>query len=267
MTHTDPARLDPGFPRRSLPDLTGTVALITGASGTIGGGVVLRFAAAGASVALHYGRHPDAAEALAGRILADGGQATVFGADLTDESACRALVAEATGWRGRLDVLVNNAGIQPVRPLDDLTAQAWREVMDANLTSAVSCTRAAAEVMEPGSSVVHIASIEGTQPVVGHAHYSASKAALIMFARSAALEYGPRGIRVNTVSPGLIQRADLDRAWPEGVARWHAAAPLHRLGSPDDVGNACVFLASPLAAWITGHDLVVDGGVSARPTW
>lgn len=118
-----------------------------------------------------------------------------------------------------------------------------------------------------GGSIVHIASIEGSRPAVGHAHYSASKAGLIMFARSAALEYGARGIRVNTVSPGLIDRPGLDRDWPEGVARWHAAAPLRRLGCPEDIGDACVFLASPSASWITGHDLVVDGGVSAHPTW
>ncbi|NUP50237.1 MAG: SDR family oxidoreductase [Catenulispora sp.] len=257
MTRTDPA----------LPDLTGTVALVTGASGGIGAGVATRFAAAGAAVVLHHGRNRPAAEDLADRISAEGGQATVLGAELTDEAACHDLVARATAWRGRLDTLVNNAGIQPVLPLDQLTAEGWRQVLDANLTSALSCTQAAARAMIDGGSIVHIASIEGTQPAVGHAHYSASKAALIMFARSAALEYGARNIRVNCVSPGLIDRPGLDQAWPAGVARWHAAAPLRRLGRPDDVGNACVFLASPLAAWITGHNLVVDGGVGAHPTW
>jgi NAD(P)-dependent dehydrogenase (short-subunit alcohol dehydrogenase family) len=264
-------RTDPG-----LPDLTGTVALVTGASGTIGGGIATRLAAAGADVVLHHGRNHAAAIELADRIGAAGGQSaqagqtsqtTVLGADLTDEQACRDLIERAAAWRGRLDVLVNNAGIQPVRPLDQMTAVAWHEVMDANLTSAMCCTRAAADVMTAGSSVIHIASIEGSRPAVGHAHYSASKAALIMFARSAALEYGPRGIRVNTVSPGLIHRPGLEEAWPDGVARWHAAAPLRRLGRPEDVGDACVFLASTMASWISGHDLVVDAGVSARPTW
>lgn len=88
-----------------------------------------------------------------------------------------------------------------------------------------------------------------------------------MHARSAALEYGPYGIRVNSVSPGLIARPGLAEDWPEGVRRWQEAAPAGRLGRPQDVGDACVFLASPMASWITGHDLVVDGGVSARPTW
>jgi 3-oxoacyl-[acyl-carrier protein] reductase len=115
--------------------------------------------------------------------------------------------------------------------------------------------------------VTHIASIEASAPAVLHAHYSASKAAVVMHARSAALEYGPYGIRVNTVSPGLIDREGLAEAWPDGVRRWRAAAPTGRLGRPEDVGDACVFLASSLASWVTGHDLVVDGGVSARPTW
>lgn len=88
-----------------------------------------------------------------------------------------------------------------------------------------------------------------------------------MHARAAALEYGPLGIRVNTVSPGLIEREGLAEDWPEGVRRWERAAPAGRLGRPEDVGDACAFLASPLASWITGHDLVVDGGVSARPRW
>lgn len=115
-------------------------------------------------------------------------------------------------------------------------------------------------------SITHIASIEATHPAL-HAHYSASKAAVVAHARSAALEYGPYGIRVNTVSPGLIDRAGLAEAWPDGVRRWQQAVPTGRLGRPEDVGDACVFLASPMASWITGHDLVVDGGVSARPTW
>ncbi|NUR59737.1 MAG: SDR family oxidoreductase [Catenulispora sp.] len=250
-----------------MPDLTGTVVLVTGASGGIGAGVAGRFAAAGAAVVLHHHRNRTAAEDLADQISADGGSATLLGADLTDEAACHDLIVRATAWRGRLDTLINNAGIQPVLPLEQTTAADWRQILDANLTSAVCCTQAAARAMPDGGSVIHIASIEGTHPATGHAHYSASKAALIMFARSAALEYGPRGIRVNTVSPGLIHRPDLTETWPAGIARWHAAAPLHRLGHPDDIGNACVFLASPLASWITGHNLVVDGGVSTHPTW
>ncbi|GAB3873214.1 SDR family oxidoreductase [Kibdelosporangium lantanae] len=208
-------------------------------------------------MALHY--HRGAPSDLVDRITSEGGTARAFGADL---SAPHTLIEDVMAWAGRLDGLVNNAGIQPVVPLAEMSLSEWQAMLDTNLTSAFTCTQAAARVMT-GGSITHIASIEATQPALGHAHYSAAKAALVMHARNAALEYAP--IRVNTVSPGLIDHPGLD--WPAGVERWQAAAPLGRLGTPEDVGNACVFLASPMASWITGHNLVVDGGVSTRPTW
>ncbi|GAA4535913.1 SDR family NAD(P)-dependent oxidoreductase [Amycolatopsis samaneae] len=257
------------MPEAALPDLSGKVALVTGAGGGIGGAIALRFARAGAAVVLHHRRGAENAEALAGRVTAEGGRAFVVAGDLTDESACHRIVAETVAAAGRLDALVNNAGIQPVEPLATMTAESWREVIETNLTGAFLCTRAAAAVLREhgGGSVTHIASIEGLQPAPGHAHYSAGKAGLIMHARSAALEYGEHGIRVNSVSPGLIDRPGLAGDWPEGVGRWRRAAPLGRLGRGEDVGDACVFLASDMASWITGHNLVVDGGVGARPTW
>jgi 3-oxoacyl-[acyl-carrier protein] reductase len=249
-----------------LPDLAGTVTCVTGASGTIGRGIARRFAEAGSAVAVHH-RRPGAAGDVVAAIEAAGGRARAFTAELTDDRACHTLLDAVAEWGGRLDALVNNAGVQPVEALADLTAGRWREMLDATLTSAFSCTQAAARRLGDGGSVTHIASIEARQPAPGHTHYSAAKAALVMHARGAALEYGPRGIRVNTVSPGLIGRPGLEQDWPEGVERWRRAAPLGRLGTPEDVGNACVFLASPLASWITGHDLVVDGGVTTHPTW
>lgn len=247
-------------------DLSGTITCVTGASGTLGRGIARRFAEAGSAVAVHH-RRPGAADEVVEAVREAGGRARAFSADLTDDRACHALLDAVAEWGGRLDALVNNAGIQPVSPLAEVTAEEWRSMLDATLTSAFSCTQAAVRLMGEGGSVTHIASIEARQPAPGHVHYSAAKAALVMHARGAALEYGPQGIRVNTVSPGLIDRPGLAAEWPEGVERWHRAAPLGRLGTPADIGNACVFLASPLAAWITGHDLVVDGGVTARPTW
>ncbi len=252
----------------ALPDLGGTVAVVTGAAGGIGGGIAGRLSAAGADVVLHYRTGAAAAEALARELRAAGGRAVPAQADITDPDACAGLVEVAVGEFGRLDVLVNNAGVQPVQPLDGMSVADWRSVVDVNLTGTFACTQAAVAVMrESGGSIISIASIEGSQPAFSHAHYCASKAAIRMHARAAALEYGPLGIRVNTVSPGLIDRPGLAEAWPEGVQRWGAAAPLRRLGRPSDIGDACVFLASPMARWITGHDLVVDGGVSAHPTW
>jgi 3-oxoacyl-[acyl-carrier protein] reductase len=252
--------------------LEGQFALVTGASGGIGRGIALRFAEEGAAgVAVHCRTAVAAAGEVAARVRESGARSVVLQADLTDEDACRGLVREAAEWSGgRLTALVNNAGVQPAQPLDGMTAADWRAVVDTNLTSVFACTQAAAEVMREqggGGTVTHIASIEASAPAALHAHYSASKAAVVMHARSAALEYGPYGIRVNTVSPGLIDREGLTEAWPDGVRRWREAAPAGRLGRPEDVGDACVFLASSLASWITGHDLVVDGGVSARPTW
>lgn len=252
----------------SMRLLEGQVALVTGAGGGIGRGIAVRFAQEGAAVAVHCRTAVAAAREVASAVRDLGARAVVLQADLTDEDACRRLVGEAVEWGGgRLTALVNNAGVQPTRALPGMTAAQWRAVVDANLTSVFACTQAAAEVMERAGSITHIASIEASHPAPDHAHYSASKAAVVMHARAAALEYGPLGIRVNTVSPGLIDRAGLEEAWPEGVRRWQGAAPLGRLGRPEDVGDACVFLASPLASWITGQDLVVDGGVSARPTW
>jgi 3-oxoacyl-[acyl-carrier protein] reductase len=249
--------------------LEGQVALVTGAGGGIGRGIALRFAEEGAAVAVHCRTAVQAAREVAARIEDSGGRAVVLRGDLSDEDVCRRVVGEAAEWGGGLHALVNNAAVQPTQELPGMTAGDWRAVVDTNLSSVFACTQAAADVMRErdGGSVTHIASIEARQPAALHAHYSASKAAVVMHARSAALEYGHFGIRVNSVSPGLIGREGLEEAWPEGVQRWQRAVPLGRLGRAEDVGDACVFLASRLASWVTGHDLVVDGGVCARPTW
>lgn len=244
-------------------DLSGRVALVTGATGGIGRGIARRFADAGATVAVHCRADRAAAEELA-ETLAD---AEPIVADLTTASAPTEVVSAIVARWGRLDAVVNNAGIQPVRTLRDLTDDEWREMLDVNLTTVHRVSRAASEMMTDGGSITHIASIEGIHPTIGHAHYAAAKAAVIMHARAAALEWGDRHIRVNSVSPGLIERPGIELDWPEGVGRWKTAAPLTRLGRPEDVGDACVFLASDLASWITGIDLVVDGGVSSNSTW
>lgn len=252
-----------------LPDLSGAVAVVTGAGGGIGSGIARQLAAAGAAVVLHYRSSADEAAALAAEIDVAGGRSVTAQADVTDPEQCRALMRTAVDHFGRLDALVNNAGVQPNEPLEGMSAEQWRFVLDTNVTGTFLATQAAVEVMRHGGggSVTHIASIEGSQPAYDHAHYCASKAAVIMHARTAAIEYGPLGVRVNTVSPGLIHRDGLQDAWPEGVRRWLDAAPLGRLGLSSDVGDACVFLASPMASFITGHDLRVDGGMLAHPTW
>jgi NAD(P)-dependent dehydrogenase (short-subunit alcohol dehydrogenase family) len=116
-------------------------------------------------------------------------------------------------------------------------------------------------------SIVNIASIEGLQPAMNHSHYTTSKAAVLMHTKSAALELGRLGIRVNAVAPGLIDREGLETDWPEGVQRWRSACPLERLGTPEDVADAVLFLLSPASRWITGATLVVDGGVLTNNVW
>jgi len=250
--------------------VAGSVVVVTGASGGVGRGIARAFAEAGADVVVHYRRAAAAAAGLAAELGLLGVRAVAVAADLRDDADTDRLMRTAVEQLGRLDTLVNNAGIQPVEPLRSLSAAAWAEVMAVNGAGTFRATGAATAVMiergTPGS-VISIASIEAGQAAVGHAHYSASKAAVVMGVRAAALEFGRYGIRVNAVSPGLIDRPGLAEEWPEGVARWRAAAPLGRLGTPADVGRACVFLASPAASWITGQDLVVDGGVSVHPTW
>lgn len=252
----------------ALPDLSGTVAVITGAGGGIGSGIALRFAAAGAAVVVHHRTSRVQAEAVAEAITAGGGRATVAQADVTRPGECAALMTLAVERFGRLDAVVASTGVQPVTDLAGMSVDAWREVVDGNATAAFVTVQAAAGVLRGrGGSITLVASIEGSRPAGGHAHYAAAKAAVIMLARGAALEYGGDGVRVNTVSPGLVRRDGLADAWPDGVARWERAVPLGRLGESSDVGDVCLFLASPMARFVSGHDLVVDGGMAAVPSW
>jgi NAD(P)-dependent dehydrogenase (short-subunit alcohol dehydrogenase family) len=242
-------------------DLGGKVVLVTGAGGGIGAAIARRFAAAGAAVVAAYRRTEPEVPEGAGPWLA-------VQADLTGPDGPDRLMAATLDHFGRLDALVNNAAVQDLAPLAAMSDAEFSTMIDTNLIAVHRLTqRAVPELAKVGGVVVHIASIEGSTPAPAHAHYAVSKAAVVMHAKAAALEYGPLGVRVNAVSPGLIDRDGLDRDWPEGVDRWRRAAPLTRLGTPDDVADACLFLCSPLASWITGIDLVVDGGVSTHPHW
>ncbi len=252
-----------------LPDMGGTVALITGGDGGIGSGLVRRFAEAGAAVVIHHRSDDQRAQLLADELISSGASVITARGDIRTMDECTSVVRTAVDHFGRLDALVNNAGVQPLRALEEMTVDEWRDVIDVNLTGTFAMTQAASRIMQrnDGGSITHIASVEASLPAAQHAHYAASKAAVKMHARSAALELGVHGIRVNTVSPGLIDRGDLAESWPQGRQSWLSAVPLKRTGTPQDVADACVFLASPLASWISGHDLVVDGGMTAVPAW
>lgn len=244
---------------QELLDLSGETVLVTGASGNIGQGIAERLAEAGANIIVHYHRNATAAEELARRL----GGATVVQADLASETAVDAMFSG-----NGPTMVVNNAAAQPVTGLEDMSYAEWRAMLAANLDGAFLVTQRAARLWAgTGGAIVNIASIEALDPAVGHGHYATSKAGLVMLSRAAALEMGAAGIRVNCVSPGLIDRDGLADEWPDGVARWHDRAPLGRLGTPKDVADAVLFLLSPAARWISGTNLVVDGGMSAQSKW
>ncbi len=245
----------------------GKVVVVTGSGSGLGTRVALRFAEAGADVVVHYRRNKEGAEAAAAAIRGLGRRAAVSQADLTCAEGVSRLLDCAMRELGSLDVLINNAGTYPVAPLLDMPEEQWDEVIASNLRSVHLCVQSAARLMvqqRNGGAIINIASIEGHMPAPMHAHYCAAKSAVLMYPRAAAAEFGRQGIRVNSVSPGLIRRPGLERDWPEGVQSYLQGAPLGRLGEPEDVADACLLLASPAARWVTGADLVVDGGMSAN---
>jgi NAD(P)-dependent dehydrogenase (short-subunit alcohol dehydrogenase family) len=253
-----------------LLNLNGKVALVTGASARIGAGIARRLAEAGAAIAVHYRSGKDEAEALVAEIGKRGGTAIALHAELTDPAACDRLFAEASERLGAIDILVNNAARQTHADITEMDNEEWRGMLAANLDSAFFLTRAAGNAMATsgtGGAIVNIASISGLVTAHTHAHYATTKAALIMFTRATALEFGPSAIRVNSVSPGLIYNKGIEVGWPEGVERWMNVVPLCRMGTDQDIADAVLFLASPASRFITGTNLVVDGGVTASPAY
>ena len=247
-----------------LLDFSGQVVLITGGGSGIGAGIALRFAEAGAEVAVSYFSSETGANQVVHAIQAQDRNAFAVRADVRSRADVERLVEKTVEELGALDVLINNAGVDPPASLLEMTDEQWNEVVDTNLRGVFLCTQlGAAQMIRQGSagSIVNIASIEAQNPAAMHSHYNATKAGVVMHTRAAARELGENRIRVNAVSPGLIWEEGLEEAWPDGVSRYLAAAPLGRLGQPDDVADACLFLASPAARWITGAHLVVDGGV------
>jgi NAD(P)-dependent dehydrogenase (short-subunit alcohol dehydrogenase family) len=243
---------------------SGQVVVVTGAGTGIGSEIAIRFAEAGANVVVHYHTSSSSAQSVVSRIQALGREGILLQANLTRSEEVDRLFAETVTKLGKVDVLINSAGIYPHVPLLEITPEDWHQVLDANLTTVFLCTQAASRRMitqGSGGVIVSIASIEAENPTPGHAHYCAAKAAVVMFTRTAARELGQYGIRVNAVSPGVVWREGIEKAWPDGVSRWLRTVPLGRLGQATDVADACMFLASPSARWITGTNLLVDGGI------
>jgi 3-oxoacyl-[acyl-carrier protein] reductase len=242
-------------------DLSGRVAIVTGASRGIGRAIALRLARAGAHVvaAAREGH----AQAVAEEIKTAGGSGEAVTLDVTDAAAGENAVGSVLQSRGRIDVLVNNAGIARDQLLLRMKRADWDAVLATNLTSAFALTQAVLKPMikQRAGRIVCISSVVGQRGNAGQANYAASKAGVIGFAKAVALEVASRGITVNVVAPGMIE-TDMTRAITEGAREdWAAKIPLRRLGTADDVASAVCFLASDEASYITGQVLAVNGGM------
>src|SRR5690606_8216781 len=244
--------------------LSERVALVTGASRGIGRAIALALAAEGAAVAVNYARSQAAAQEVVDLTRQQGGRAEAFQADVADAEQVDALVAGVEAALGQVDVLVNNAGIARDGLLMRMTPEAWNEVLSTNLSAAYRTTRTVLRGMlrRRFGRIINITSVVGLTGSVGQANYAAAKAGLIGFTKSLAREVGSRGITVNAVAPGLIHTDMTAALGEEWKRRMLDQVALGRLGTPDDVAGAVVFLASEAASYITGQTLVVDGGLT-----
>ncbi len=247
-----------------LFDLTGDVAVVTGAGRGIGEGVAKRLARAGASVVC-AARRTDEIERVAREIATAGGRAIAVTTDVTSERALEALAQAAIDSYGRLDVWVNNAGGSPIqRPILELPPEEWHATIALNLTAIFYAVRAAAPRMGAGGRIVNISSIAAQDIYVGSGHYSAAKAGVNMLTRTLAQELGPR-IRVNAVMPGLVPTEVMMSALQLTHAELPAFEktmnlPAGRLGTPDDIAAAVLYLCAPASAWVTGQSIRICGG-------
>jgi len=242
-------------------DLSQRVALVTGASRGIGRAIARRLAGQGALVVL--AARGDHAEATAAEIGTDGGRAEAISLDVTDSGQCEAAVSGVVSRHGRIDVLVNNAGVTRDQLLLRMKRDDWDAVLATNLTAAFVLTQAALKPMlrQRSGRIIAISSVVGQMGNAGQANYAASKAGLIGFCKSIAREVGSRNVTVNVVAPGFIE-TDMTRELAAGAKTdWSAQIPLGRPGSADEVAAAVCFLASDEASYITGHVLAVNGGM------
>ncbi len=236
------------------------VALVTGASGGIGTAIAKRLADEGSQVVVHYSRGADAAKEVVAAIEAKGGQAIALQSDVSQVSGIRGLFQEVISRFGKLDILVNNAGIARAGLVADVTEEDYEAIFNLNVRGVLFCLQEAARCIEDGGRIINITSSTTVYPGVGQAVYAASKAAVSIFTKVLAQELGERKITVNSVVPGPTSPGMFDNAPPEHQKIAAQSSPLGRLGTPEDIAEVVAFLASDKGRWLTGQDIVTNGG-------
>ena len=247
------------------------VAIITGAGQGIGETIAKTLAAAGAKVAIND-VNPDRAERVAGEIQVEGGKAIAITADIANKFQCVHLVETTRDEWGQLDILINNAGIEPVSPILKMDEWDWNRCIDVNLKGTFFMSQLCGRVMadenkERGGAIVNISSIAGVEiPLMHRSAYCASKAGMVGFARECAREYAQYNIRVNTIVAGVFITPMTEKARqnPDMMAKWRREIPMERLGETQEIANVALFLASDASSYMTGSTITVDGGKVMR---
>lgn len=243
--------------------LEGKTALITGASKGIGRSIAEKFAENGANVAFTFLSSVEKGQALEKELEKYGTKIKGYRSDASDFEAAEKLINDVVADFGSLDVLINNAGITQDNLLMRMNEEMWDKVINVNLKSCFNTVKAATRQLmkQKSGSIINMTSVVGLKGNAGQANYSASKAGIIGFTKSVALELGSRNIRSNAIAPGFIETEMTDKLDEKTVQGWRDAIPLKRGGQPDDVANACLFLASDLSTYVTGQVIQVDGGM------
>ncbi|MEO6277691.1 SDR family oxidoreductase [Roseateles sp.] len=257
--------------------LQGQPALVTGANSGIGRAVAIGLAQAGADVVVNYISHPEAADEVVAQIRAGGGRALAIKADVSREDEVEAMFERAIAEFGTLHITVCNAGLQRDAPFHSMTLEQWQTVISVNLTGQFLCARAAVrEYLRRGvvdgvslaaGKVIHMSSVHEVIPWAGHANYAASKGGVMLLMKSLAQEVAPARIRVNAIAPGAIRTPINTAAWstPAAYDDLMKLVPYRRIGEPEDIARAAVWLASDASDYVTGTSLFVDGGMTLFP--
>ena len=243
--------------------LEGKTAIITGASRGIGRGIARVFSAQGCAVAFTYSSNKEAADSLTEELSSFGVQVKGYQSNAANFKQAQKLVEEVIEDFGSLDILINNAGITKDNLLMRMTEEDFDQVIEVNLKSIFNMTKAVQRTFlkQRKGSLIHMSSVVGVKGNAGQSNYAASKAGIIGFSKSIALELGSRNIRSNVIAPGFIETEMTAKLSEDVVQGWRDGIPLKRGGQPEDVANACVFLASDLSSYVTGQVLHVDGGM------